>query len=92
MVAASTFLAVSAAALAASGSARIDFERFPGPDGVLGSADDVAAPACSFCGPLSNEFSSMGIQFHAGTLAQGNLFPGSAATNHYLTSTPPDAT
>ena len=76
---------------------RIDFESFPGPDGILGSTDDIPAPDCgpgpfSFCGPLSSEFSSVGLTFSSGTLFQGNFFPGSSPSNHYISSSPPNVT
>ena len=73
----------------------IDFEHFPGPDGILGTADDVPTPNCpgSLCGPpLTNEFSSIGVTFLGGTLFQGGLFPGSSPSNHYISSTPSDVT
>ena len=90
-VASLTFAAVVTAARGTDPSVFIDFERFPGADGILGSTDDIAAPSCQICGRLSNEFSSMGVTFSGGTLAQGNLFPVSATNNHYITSTPLDA-
>jgi len=72
----------------------VDFETFPGPDGSFGTSDDVPAPPCpgGFCGLLSNEFSSFGMTFSSGGLGTLPLFPGAPATNHYLTSSPPDAT
>ncbi len=94
-VVAYTFLvAAFAPAMAADGSLFIDFEQFPGPDGILGTPDGIRAPSCpsGFCGPLSNEFSSIRITFNAGTLFEGSLSPGTAATNHFVSSTPPDAT
>lgn len=97
--AAYTFLfAVIAPAMAADGPVFIDFERFPGPDGIIGTPDDIPAPSnCApppigICGTLSNEFSSMGITFTSGTLFQGSFFPGSLPTNHFISSAPPDAT
>ena len=38
----------------------IDFETFPGADGVLGTADDVLSPPCpdNFCFPLTNEYAA----------------------------------
>jgi len=87
--------AAIAPATAAEGPVLIDFEQFPGPDGIIGTADDIPAPSnCSFglCGPLSNEFSSMGVTFTRGTLFEGSFFPNSLPTNHYISSTPPDAT
>ena len=78
-------------AIAAGQSVLIDFEQFPGPDGIIGTADDIPAPPCpgpspGLCFNLSNEFSSMGLTFTSGSLFQGNLFPGATATNHYLSS------
>lgn len=75
-------------------SVTIDFERFPGPDGILGTADDTF-PACDTqgtCELLSNQFASMGIMFTRGLLEQGGLFPGSGLSNHFVSSSPPDAT
>src|SRR5215467_13565105 len=48
-----------------AGTITISFEAFPGPDGVLGTSDDIPAPNCggsviSICGPLGNDFSTMG--------------------------------
>jgi len=99
VVAYAFLVAATAPAIAANGALFIDFEQFPGPDGILGTTDDIP-PSCpsgagssiTICHPLSNEFSSMGITFNSGTLAEGSLFPGTAATNHFVSSTPPDAT
>jgi hypothetical protein len=88
-------LAAIVPAMAAEGPVFIDFERFPGPDGIIGTADDIPAPSnchLGVCSLLSNEFSSMGITFTRGTLFEGNFFPGSLPTNHFISSTPPDAT
>ena len=90
-------LAAAEPTIAAGQSVLIDFEHFPGPDGIIGTADDIPAPPCSgpspaICFNLSNEFSSMGLTFTSGTLFQGgNLFPGSAPTNHFLSSSITDA-
>ena len=75
-------------------SVLVDFETFPGPDGVFGTPDDVPAPPCpgGICGGLSNQFSSFGMTFSSGTLGTLPLFPGAPVTNHYITSSPPDAT
>ena len=72
----------------------IDFEYFPGVDGILGTADDVPTPNCpgGICFPLSNELSSLGLTFSSGTLFQGNWFPGSSANNHYISSSPLNVT
>jgi len=80
-----------------AGTITISFEAFPGPDGVLGTNDDVPAPNCggtviSICGPVGNDFSTMGIQFSSGALFQGPLFPGTTSSNHFISSSPPDAT
>lgn len=103
VVACMFLFAAIAPAMAAEGPVFIDFERFPGPDGIIGTADDIAAPpappAPSNCtvGPcpvalLNDQFSSMGITFTRGTLHIGSLFPNSLPTNHFISSTPPDAT
>jgi hypothetical protein len=72
----------------------IDFESFPGPDGLLGTADDQPAPPCpqGICGPLSSEYASLGLVFTSGTLGQGDLFPGTGVANHFVTSSPLDVT
>jgi hypothetical protein len=89
------FSALLLPALAAAEVISIDFERFPGPDGVFGTVDDVPAPDClpgGFCGQLGGEFASLGMLVTSGTLEEGGLFPGTAPTNHYITSSPLDAT
>ena len=80
-----------------AGTIAISFEAFPGPDGVLGTNDDIPAPNCgggviSICGPIGNDFSTMGIQFSSGTLFQGSFFAGTTSSNHFISSSPPDAT
>ncbi len=75
----------------------IDFEHYPGPDGRLGTGDDLPTPPCgpppiSICHPLSDDYASLGLHFSSGTLAQGDVFPGSDPSNHFLSSTPPDVT
>jgi hypothetical protein len=80
-----------------AGTIAISFEAFPGPDGVLGTSDDIPAPNCGGgvitpCGPINNDFSTMGIQFSSGTLFQGSFFPGTTSSNHFISSSPPDAT
>ncbi|MEP7010355.1 MAG: IPTL-CTERM sorting domain-containing protein [Acidobacteriota bacterium] len=94
VVFASLLLASVLARPAGAQSVLVDFENFPGPDGAFGTADDIPAPPCpgGICGPLSNEFSSFGMTFSSGTLGTIPLFPGAPVTNHYITSTPPDAT
>jgi hypothetical protein len=79
-----------------AGTIGISFEAFPGPDGVLGTSDDIPASNCgggiiSICGPIGNDFSTMGIQFSSGTLFQGSFFPGTTSSNHFISSSPPDA-
>jgi hypothetical protein len=86
-----TLFAAALPTIAAGQSVLIDFEQFPGPDGIIGTADDIPAPPCSgpspaLCFNLSNEFSSMGLTFTSGTLFQASLFPGTALTNHFLSS------
>lgn len=64
----------------------IDFERFPGLDGKLGTSDDVMP--LGGIRPLSTEFSSMGITFIQGSMGEWDFFDGNPA-NHFLTSTSP---
>jgi hypothetical protein len=87
-------LAVSAAA--ADTSVTIAFERFPGQDGTLETPDDTF-PTCSggplaVCDPLGSQFASLGVLFSSGLILQGTLFPGSSETNHFVSSSPIDAT
>ncbi len=66
----------------------IDFEKFPGPDGLLGTADDISAPVCpGFCRSLQNEYAPLGVNLQ-GTLFQAPWFPGRPAGNHLISSTP----
>jgi hypothetical protein len=73
----------------------LDFETYPGPDGRLGTVDDITSPACGggtigICAPIGDAYAAAGITFASGTLAQGSFFPGSLATNHFVSSSPPD--
>ncbi len=79
------------------GTVVIDFEHYPGPDGQLGTADDVVPPStCPGGGPggcpvagLSNQWSTLGVFFTRGTLfAAPQGFPGAGFGNHYLSSLP----
>lgn len=72
----------------------IDFETFPGPDGLLGTADDEPAPPCplAICRSLSTEYASLGLVFTSGGFGQADLFPGTGAANHFVTSSPLDVT
>ncbi|HEV8608841.1 MAG TPA: hypothetical protein VGS98_02060 [Thermoanaerobaculia bacterium] len=86
--------APAARATATDTSVTIDFERFPGPDGMLGTGDDTF-PACDtngICELLVSQFAGMGITFTSGLLLQSGLFPASSSSNHYVSSSPPDAT
>ena len=72
----------------------IDFESYPGPDGKLGTEDDVTPPSGSAGsgGPtagLSDQWASVGVVFSRGTLfyASGG-FGGSGFGNYYLSSQP----
>lgn len=80
-------LLISAPALAAPVS--ISFETFPGPDGVLGTADDVPSYGSSII-PLRDEYASIGLTFNAGTLFKDSFFDGNPG-NHFLSSTNPVA-
>ena len=73
----------------------IDLEHTPGPDNILGTADDV--PTRSPCGygclPLySLGYSAVGVNFTSGDLYDGPWFPGSLSTNHFSSLGNPDAT
>ena len=71
----------------------IDFEFFPGPDGELGTADDIAAPDCDLiCFPLDIQFESLGLIFTSGWLFQGGFFPETPASNHFISSEPASVT
>jgi len=65
---------------------RLDFERFPGPDGQLQTADDTF-PGANLL-PLRDQFSSLGVRFSQGSLGQSAFFDGDPA-NHFITSTSP---
>lgn len=67
----------------------IDFEHTPGPDGVLGTADDEPMPG-AFLQPLSSQFSSLGLKFTQGSLLQASFYNGDPS-NHFISSTNPIA-
>lgn len=64
----------------------IDFEHFPGPDGVLGTADDLDPPSLPYPVWVRNEFSSLGLVFEEGSVMQSAFFDGNPS-NHFLSST-----
>jgi len=72
---------------AAAGTISINFETLPGPDGVLGTADDIPT-ANTFLQPLGNLYTSIGLNFEQGSLLQGDFFDGNPA-NHFISSTNP---
>jgi hypothetical protein len=77
---------LAAAASVQGATITISFEAYPGPDGKLGTSDDIAVPDCpSFICPAGwgNNFATMGITF-AGPLVQSPWFPGSGSSNHYI--------
>jgi hypothetical protein len=78
-----------ASASALAGTIAVDFEHFPGPDGRLGTADDVSSGNV-FLMPLRDEYASLGLRFTQATLFQAGFFDGNAA-NHFLSSTQPVA-
>ena len=80
-------LFLTAPAMAAPVS--ISFETFPGPDGVLGTPDDVPSFDNSIR-PLRDEYASVGLTFTAGTLFKDGFFDGNPS-NHFLSSTNPVA-
>lgn len=75
----------------------VDFDTYPGPDGMLGTADDVPAPDCpgpgdpKICGLLGDPYAGLGVTFAPILLFQGDFFPGKGPANHFLSSDPLDA-
>ena len=72
-------------------SIQIDFDVFPGGDGVFGTEDDQFPPSCDFwCYDLLDEFSSIGVRFNTGSLYQvpGGFFPDRPADNHFVSRYP----
>jgi hypothetical protein len=76
-------------------SVTIDFESYPGPDGKLGTDDDVVPPtgaAGGSGGPvasLSDQWASVGVVFSRGSLFYASHgFTGSGFGNYYLSSQP----
>ncbi len=67
----------------------IDFEHVPGPDGVLGTADD-APTASTFLQPLDQLYAALGLSFTQGTLLQASFYDGNPS-NHFISSTYPVA-
>ncbi len=66
----------------------IDFEHYPGPDGKLGTSDDVAPPT-SWINP-SNQWASVGVVFTKGTIVYNPQGLGAQAGfgAYYLSSLP----
>jgi len=96
----SLFLLILAGGSLEAQNVVIDFEHFPGPDGLLGTVDDVPTPLCPPptlppCpqGPvalLSTQYAAVGITFSQGTLHYApSLWPGH---DHHISSTAPMAT
>ncbi|UCG98835.1 MAG: hypothetical protein JSW31_07330, partial [Burkholderiales bacterium] len=87
-------LVISGAGAASTQTISINFETSPGPDGILGTADDIATPfPCTACAYLSDlGYEAVGVNFTSGTLFAGGLFPDAGPANHYSSSTVPDAT
>jgi hypothetical protein len=87
------FVLAAAGLMLASGAAvagaqiNIDFEHLPGPDGVLGTSDDVPTNSV-FLQPLGDKFASVGLTFSQGTLFQGAFYDGNPS-NHFISSTNP---
>ncbi len=73
-VAIATVLTPSACASAIT----IDFEHFPGVDGILGTVDDIPVPS-GFV-PITNQFSSLGITFSSPT----GIFNGVWNPGHFV--------
>ena len=54
------FTSQYSAQVTAGKTVNINFEKFPGPDGILGTADDVTTAVGN---PISNQYSSVGATF-----------------------------
>lgn len=61
------------------------FESYPGADGVIGTADDLAPAPYDL---LRTQYSAMGLTFSQGTLLQGAFFNGNP-DNHFISSSNP---
>jgi hypothetical protein len=78
--------AISGSANATPYQVSIDFEYFPGPDGLLGTADDIKTPDTFFT-PLTSQYASLGLNFEIGA-----LFQFDRGGNHLLYGTWPIGT
>lgn len=72
---------------AAAGEILIDFERFPGPDGVPGTADDVPA-GTEILLPLTTQYASLGVRFEGASLHYAGFF-NATPDNNFISSTRP---
>ncbi|MFZ6815224.1 PEP-CTERM sorting domain-containing protein [Undibacterium sp. Rencai35W] len=68
----------------------LTFETLPGPDGILGTADDLPT-STDFITSLSNQYSSVGINFSQGSLLRAGFYDGNP-NNHFISSTNPIGT
>ena len=78
---------ILAAPPASAAEILVDFEHFPGADGVLGTADDVPAGS-DFMQGLDSKYASIGLRFTQGTLFRSAFF-NSDPENHFISSTNP---
>jgi len=86
----------------ASGLVTIDFEHYPGPDGILGTADDIPMPTdCNLfgtgsgiCAVLTTQYASVGVSFNPDAEVEflGNGTDPFFNNNHFLSLTPPGIT
>jgi hypothetical protein len=72
----------------------IDFEYYPGPDGLLGTGDDVPTPvcppaACPVLVGLGGQYASIGITFSQGTLFYESppIYADPWFSQHFISST-----
>lgn len=86
VLAAAALMLISGAAVAGT-QVNIDFEHLPGPDGVLGTSDDVPTDNV-YLQPLGDKFASVGLTFSQGSLLQGAFYDG-RPNNHFISSTNP---
>lgn len=70
----------------------IDFETYPGPDGQLGTADDVVPPSDWENSPvaaMADQWAAVGVVFSRGSLFYSSEgFLGSGFDNYYVSSEP----
>ncbi len=70
-----------------AGEILVDFEYYPGPDRVLGTADDVPSNT-DYISSLTNEYATIGLNFESTSLFRSPFF-NDDPENHFISSTRP---